>query len=155
MPPPVIAYETGTFRRYFMDKVTVIADNKVPVGYAVSDVEVLMLDEMGEQVHAGCVGEIAVKSACLSPGYWGQPDLTSRVFKSEPTGGDARIYCTGDLGRMLPDGCMVHLGRKDFQVKIRGHRIEVVEVEVTLAEMDGIQDAVVRSGCYGCSPQMT
>jgi acyl carrier protein len=61
----------------------------------------------------------------------------------DPDGSDARLYLTGDLGRFRPDGCLEHLGRKDFQVKIRGHRVETAEVEQALLELDGVREAVV------------
>jgi acyl carrier protein len=89
------------------------------------------------------VGEIAVRSRYLSPGYWRQPDLTQATFRPDPTGGPERLYLTGDLGRRLPDGCLVHLGRKDFQVKIRGFRVEVAEVEGALLSLPTIKEAVV------------
>jgi acyl carrier protein len=58
-------------------------------------------------------------------------------------GSDARLYRTGDLGQLRPDGCMVHLGRKDFQVKIRGHRINTAEIETVLLDHPAVKDAVV------------
>ena len=79
-------------------------------------------------------------------GYWRQPERTQAVFRPDPSGGEARIYHTGNLGRQLPDGCMEYLGRRDWQVKIRGHRIEVVEVERALLEIPAIAEAVVIPG---------
>ena len=136
--------ETGSIRWYFIGKETRIADSNVPVGYPVEDNEILLLDDAGEDVSLGQSGEIAVKSRYLSPGYWRRPDLTQSAFLADSEGGDERIYCTGDLGRMLPDGCLVHLGRKDFQVKIRGYRIEVSEIEMALLDHAAIKEAVVR-----------
>ena len=89
------------------------------------------------------IGEIAIRSRYLSPGYWRRPDLTAAAFRPDPAGGPERIYRTGDLGRRLPDGCLVHLGRKDFQVKIRGFRVEVAEVEGALLSLPTVQEAVV------------
>jgi amino acid adenylation domain-containing protein len=110
--------ETGSVCRYFVDKETEITDNVVPAGHAVEGMEILLLDDEGQTVGLNQVGEIAVRSRCLSPGYWRRPDLTRAKFLPDPEGGDKRIYLTGDLGRMRPDGCLEHLGRKDFQVKI-------------------------------------
>ena len=87
----------------------------------------------------------AVKSRYLSLGYWQRPDLTQAAFLPDPNGGDARLYRTGDLGCLLPDGCLVHLGRKDFQVKVRGYRIEVAEVEQVLHGHAALKDAVVMA----------
>ena len=72
-----------------------------------------------------------------------RPDLTEAAFLSDPSDADKRIYRTGDLGRRAPDGCLYHLGRKDFQVKIRGYRVEVAEVETALLSVDGVKEAVV------------
>jgi acyl carrier protein len=58
-------------------------------------------------------------------------------------GGDERLYFTGDLGLMHPDGCLIHLGRKDFQVKVRGHRIELAEIETALLALDTVKEAFV------------
>jgi hypothetical protein len=137
--------ETGIFRHYFINKDRQITDNNVPVGYAVEDMEILLLNEDGHEVGCQQVGEIAVKSRYLSLGYWGRPNLTQATFHPNPDGGDDRIYRTGDLGCLQPDGCLVHLGRKDLQVKIRGHRVEVEEIERILLEMDMVKEAVVMA----------
>lgn len=134
--------ETGSLRMYFVNKETQISGNLVPVGYAVTDNEILLVDDAGKQI-AGDEGEIAVKTRYVSPGYWGRPDLTDAVFLPGPAGGKERIYRTGDLGQMLPDGCLLHLGRKDFFVKIRGYRIDIDEIEAALRECPGIKEAVV------------
>src|SRR5207249_4371061 len=102
-----------------------------------------LLDDAGEEVEPGDTGEIAVRSRYLAPGYWRKPELTRAVFLPDPTGGSARIYRTGDLGRMLPDGCLVHLGRKDLQVKSRGHRIEVAEIEMALLDLGAFKEVAV------------
>jgi len=136
--------EALTFRWYFIDKKTPIEGTHVPVGYAVPDKEVVLLGEVQQGEDGSRIGEIAVKSKYLSPGYWKRIDLTQRAFLPDPEGKKSRIYRTGDLGRMLPDGCLVHLGRKDFQVKIRGYRIEIAEIEMALLDHDTIKEAVVR-----------
>lgn len=135
--------ETLTFRRSFIEKQTQLTESVVPVGYAMDDAEVLLLDDQGWEVGAEQVGEIAVRSRYMSPGYWRRPDLTHAVFSSDAGGGDKRVYRTGDLGRMLPDGCLIHLGRKDFQVKIRGYRVEVSEIEMALVASDHVKEATV------------
>ncbi|MBI3326505.1 MAG: non-ribosomal peptide synthetase, partial [Nitrospinae bacterium] len=135
--------EAGTVRHYFVAKQSPLPDDSVPVGYPVEDVEVLLLDPQGRDVGFHQIGEIAVKSRYLSPGYWKKPDLTRAKFLPGPGGGDERIYLTGDLGRMLPDGCLIHLGRLDFQVKVRGQRVEVGEIETALLALEGIGEAVV------------
>jgi amino acid adenylation domain-containing protein len=135
--------ETGTVRCYFVDKEIQIGGELVPLGYPVEDMEILLLDERGRAVGCDQVGEIAVKSRHLSPGYWRRPEATRSAFLDEPNGGDQRIYLTGDLGRMLPDGCLIPCGRKDFRIKVRGYTVEPAEVEDALLNVDGIKDAVV------------
>jgi acyl carrier protein len=129
---------------FFLEKGTELRDNLIPVGYAVPDNEILLLDETGAQA-AGDEGEIAVRTRYVSPGYWRRPDLTADSFLSDAGNEGERIYRTGDLGRMLPDGCLLHLGRKDFFVKIRGYRVELEEIEMMLMEFPGIKEAVVTA----------
>ena len=134
--------ETGSLRMYFTDKDTQISGNLVPVGYPVSDNEIMFLDDAGKQM-AGDEGEIAVRTRYVSPGYWGRSDLTDAAFLPDAADSEKRIYRTGDLGRLLPDGCLLHLGRKDFFVKVRGYRVDTDEIEAALVEYPGIKEAVV------------
>jgi amino acid adenylation domain-containing protein len=136
--------ETGSLRMFFLDKATELRNNLVPVGYAVADNDVLLLDDSGAQV-AGDEGEIAVRTRYVSPGYWRRPDLTADSFISDPADENGKIYRTGDLGRRLSDGCLLHLGRKDFFVKIRGYRVELEEIEMTLMEFPGIKEVVATA----------
>src|SRR5438034_1647822 len=126
--------ETGWVRRYFIDEMTENVSPSVPVGYAIPDSEVMLLDDSEVEVDGAKTGEIAVKSRYLASGYWQQAELTAAKFALAPEGGDVRIYRTGDLGRMEPDGCLFHLGRKDFQVKVRGYRVETGDIERALLE---------------------
>ncbi len=135
--------ETGWIRHYFIDKATRIVGSAVPIGYAVRDTDVVLCDDRGCEVGFGQVGEMAVKSRYLASGYWGKPALTEARFLPCPNGGDRRIYLTGDLGRMEADGCLFHLGRKDFQAKVRGYRVEIREVEIALLEHPAVQEAAV------------
>ena len=143
--------ETGPVAQYFVDQHTQITDSIVPVGYPVVDKEIVLLDEAGREVGVNEVGEIAVRSQYLFLGYWRRPELTRAVFLPDPEDGHKRIYRTGDLGRMLPDGCLVLLGRKDLQVKIRGNRVELAEIEMALLELAAVKEAVVvdREGVPG------
>jgi amino acid adenylation domain-containing protein len=134
--------EGGTVCHYTIDHETEFSGNTVPIGFAADGKEVKLVDEGGNEVECGAVGEIVVKSRYLSLGYWRRPELTAETFLAEATG-DARTYHTGDLGRMLPDGCLVHLGRKDQRVKIRGYRVEIGEVEALLMEHPNIKEAAV------------
>ena len=135
--------EISSHRQYFINKSTPITGNIIPVGYAALDTEVVLLGEDGEPVDSDCVGEIAVKSPYLALGYWQRSDLNTAAFLSKPAEKE-RLYLTGDLGKLLPDGCLIHLGRKDFQVQIRGYRVEIGEIEATLGEHPQLKEVAVR-----------
>lgn len=135
--------EFGDYAYCFLDKNSPLLGGVVPGGYAVDDAEVLLLDENERTVGADGIGEIAIRSRYNAVGYWKRPDLTETAFHPDPEGGAALIYRTGDLGRRRADGCLIHLGRKDSQIKIRGHRVEVAEVETALHELEGVKQAVV------------
>lgn len=135
--------ELNCIRQLRIDRDTEVNDAIVPVGYAVEDTEVALVNEAGEAVAENEVGEILVRSRYLVPGYWRLPELTRQLFRNDPDGRDARTFVTGDLGIMLPGGCLVHVGRKDFQVKIRGQRIELAEIEAALLSHASVREAVV------------
>jgi amino acid adenylation domain-containing protein len=135
--------ETPAVSYFFIDKQTEIDEEHVPVGYPLDGNEIFLLDDDGHEVAVGQSGEIAVKSSYLAVGYWRQPELTREKFRADAACGNARVYRTGDLGYLRPDGCLVHMGRKDFQTKIRGHRVEVSEVEMALLGMEGIKQVAV------------
>jgi amino acid adenylation domain-containing protein len=135
--------EAGIFRTFFLDKNTEVADNILPAGYEVEDKDLLLLNEAGQEITCGDIGEIAIRSRYLSPGYWLERDLTATVFLPDPNEGDRRIYRTGDVGLLRPDGCLVYLGRKDLRVKIRGIRIELEEIEAVLRLHPAVEEAAV------------
>jgi amino acid adenylation domain-containing protein len=137
--------------QHFVDRDTLLAGNTVPVGHPVEGVLVRLVTPMGEQVALWGVGEIELRSAHVALGYWNRPDLTEAAFAPDPTGGGRRIYRTGDVGRLLPDGALEHLGRVDHQVKVRGHRIELGEIEARILGCPGVARAVVavREGSPG------
>jgi amino acid adenylation domain-containing protein len=137
------ATEMKIFRQYFIDHTTPLDTGSVPVGYAVQDNEVYIVNDQGTPLGSGEIGEIVVKSPYMAAGYWRQPELTRARFRPDPAGSTARLYYTGDLGLMQPDGCLVHMGRRDFQIKIRGHRVEIGEVEAALLEVNNVKETVV------------
>ena len=138
------ATETGSVRHFFVDKESQLTQATVPLGYPIEDMEVLLLDNAGGEVGQEQVGEIAVKSKYLSPGYWNRPELNSSAFLSGADDLGTRIYLSGDLGRMDSDGCLTHLGRKDLQVKVRDQRVEILEVEDALLGLDYVAESVVE-----------
>jgi acyl-coenzyme A synthetase/AMP-(fatty) acid ligase/acyl carrier protein len=135
--------ETGTVSLYFLDMKTVINGDRVPVGYPVEGVEILILNDAGLPLGIDQIGEVAVRSSFLSGGYWQNPDATSHKFIPQAEDGSSFMYLTGDLGRLSQDGCLTLLGRKDFQVKIRSFRVDVTEVETVLSQHDEIRGVAV------------
>lgn len=136
--------EGRTIRQYFINRDTVIDGERVPVGYKVEDIDILLLDDTGNHVDAGKVGEITIRSPYLFTGYWDQSDDNVEAFEPDPDGIGQRIFRTGDLGRMLPGGCLEYCGRKDSLVKIRGHRVATDELENALTELPGTKQAAVK-----------
>jgi acyl carrier protein len=135
--------EASTMRWYLMDKETKITSDVVPVGYPVDDMEVVLLGEDGEDVGFDHSGEIAIRSSYLAPGYWNDPALSGSAFQPDAESEVMRVYRTGDVGVMREDGCLIHLGRKDFQIKIRGYRIDPGEIETALSVLDAIKEVIV------------
>ncbi len=127
----------------FIGKNSEITGNAVPVGYPVEDTTVYILDGAGEETGIYRIGEIVYRSEYLALGYWNLPDRTREVFGPDPLTGEGRVYRSGDLGRRLPDGSIEFFGRKDFQVKIMGYRIELAEVEAKLSEIESVREVVV------------
>jgi thioesterase domain-containing protein len=140
------ATECGIVRQFFVDHDTPVPAATVPIGYPVEDMHVVLVDDTGHDVASGRVGEIVVKSRYLALGYWRDAELTAAAFSEETDG--LRSYRTGDLGRLREDGCLEHLGRKDFQLKVGGHRIEAAEIDSALLEMEGVKEAAVAT-CQG------
>jgi acyl-coenzyme A synthetase/AMP-(fatty) acid ligase/acyl carrier protein len=117
------------------------------IGRPMTNAQVVLLDPQLRPVPIGAVGEICVGSPGLAAGYSGRPDLTADRFvpHSFPAAPGARLYRTGDLGRYRADGTLDFMGRADFQVKIRGVRIELGEVEAQLHRHPDLQAAVVAA----------
>jgi amino acid adenylation domain-containing protein len=125
----------------------------IPIGKPMEGARAVILDDNRKVCPAGVVGEIYIRTPYRTHGYINQPELTSQVFIQNPFNsapGDL-IYKTGDLGRTLEDGSFEFLGRKDRQVKIRGLRIELAEIEDVLRRHSAIKDVVVvdRTDCQG------
>jgi amino acid adenylation domain-containing protein len=135
--------ETNIIRCMLLDKQTEIDGYTVPAGFAVEGKEVVLLDDNQREVPVGEIGEIAVGSLYLFKGYWRKPELTEASFVPDPRCSGQRLFRTGDMGRMLPDGTLLHLGRRDSQIKIRGVRIDPSEVESAVKELPEVRDCVV------------
>ncbi|MFE1412141.1 amino acid adenylation domain-containing protein [Streptomyces sp. NPDC058746] len=110
------------------------------IGLAVQHTRVEILDDRRQPLPAGVPGEICVSGAALADGYRGKPEMTAERFVVRD---GRRLYRTGDFGRTLPDGRIQCLGRRDGQVKVRGYRMELGEVEAQVRRQEGVADAVV------------
>ncbi|WP_257463243.1 non-ribosomal peptide synthetase [Archangium lipolyticum] len=128
----------------------------VPIGRALSNAQLVVLDEHSQVVPPGVVGEICIGGPIVARGYLGGPDLTSERFVANPFGSspDERLYRTGDLGRWHPGGVIEFLGRRDEQVKIRGIRVELAEVRAALAAHPGVTDAAAVVERKGGEPRL-
>jgi amino acid adenylation domain-containing protein len=117
----------------------------IPVGKPMDGAAALLVDRRGRVCAPGTVGEIVLRTPYRSLGYLGQPRLTAEAFVPNPWRDDPAdlIYRTGDLGRLLPDGAIELLGRRDQQVKIRGQRVETAEIEAVLGEHPLVEAAAV------------
>ena len=142
--------EINTFRVHFVSRDSPVPTGALPVGYPLEDMEVIILDDSGTSLGVEEVGEIAVRSAYLFPGYWNDSALTDSAFVGIRDCSGRRTFRTGDLGRLQSDGCLQYMGRKDFRLKIRGHRIQAEEVESALLRVQGISQAVAAAHKNAC-----
>src|SRR5579875_1289723 len=119
--------------------------NTVPIGRAISNVKVYVLDAQLRPVPGGAVGELYLGGVAVGRGYWRRPGLTAERYLPDPLGRQpgSRLYRTGDRVRYLSDGQLQYLGRVDEQVKIRGMRIELGEIEAALRAHENVRQAAV------------
>lgn len=118
----------------------------VPVGYPYPHNQAYILDASLNPVRDGDVGELYMAGGCLADGYLNRDDLTAKTFIDQPwADGPSRIFNTGDVARRHPDGCIELLGRTDFQVKIRGMRVELDEIAVTLEQRPEVKAAAAAA----------
>lgn len=117
----------------------------IPIGTACEGEELLVLNEELQPVPPGEVGELHLRGVGLSPGYWKDPERTAAVFLPNPHSSDPtdRIYKTGDLAKIGEDGLVYFLGRADSQIKNRGYRIELSEIETALHALGWLQECAV------------
>lgn len=116
-----------------------------PIGTPIANTQVYILDANGEEVPLGVTGELCIGGVALARGYLNLPKLTAEKFVTRPIPGreDQRLYRTGDLARRREDGNIEFLGRLDFQVKVRGFRIELAEIESVLGSHPDVNEVCV------------
>jgi amino acid adenylation domain-containing protein len=129
-----------TFRRIYRDDVAIRRGSVI--GVALPDLEMYLLDERLEPAPTGAVGEIYVGGAGVARGYFQQPALTASRMVANPFR-EGRLYRSGDLARRMPGGELEFTGRADDQVKVRGFRVELPEIEAVLAEHASVAHAIV------------
>jgi amino acid adenylation domain-containing protein len=137
--------ETNVCTYYHVDQLPQDSDAPIPIGQPCANVETLVLDEQDQPAAAGEVGELVVRGATVMRGYWGRSDLNARCFYRPSASNRHKdlFYRTGDLVRCQADGHYHYLGRKDRQIKTRGYRVELDEVEVALLAHADVQEAAV------------
>src|SRR5262249_44065156 len=118
-----------------------------PIGRPIENTQVYILDDSRQLTPIGVPGELYISGACVARGYLNRPELTAERFISHSFGRDtgARLYRTGDRARWRIDGTLEFLGRIDRQIKIRGHRVELGEVEAVISEHQSIAQCAVVS----------
>ncbi|WP_434056901.1 non-ribosomal peptide synthase/polyketide synthase [Bradyrhizobium tunisiense] len=128
---------------------------RVPIGRPIPGVTIRILDTDLNMVPAGVTGELFIGGAGLARGYWRREKLTAERFIPDPFGHTGeRLYRSGDLARWRPDGAIDYIGRADHQIKIRGFRVELGEIEARLLEQPGVRSAVVVARAVGVSRQL-
>lgn len=122
--------------------------DNVPIGKPLHNLKLYVVDGQNRRVPIGVPGELLVAGAQVARGYLRRPEQTDKAFQSNPFSTQSsyeRIYRTGDIVRMLPNGNVEFVGRRDAQVKVRGFRIELTEVEAVIRQFPGIDDATVST----------
>jgi len=138
--------ESTVTLQYFANAKSKVSGVRLPIGFPVEATHVILLDEHGKATDQ--VGEIAISSPHVALGYLKRPELTAQRFVASPFGASERLYQTGDLARLRPDGSFEYVGRIDNQIKIRGFRVELAEIEAVLRSHTDVRDAVVMARQY-------
>ncbi|MDX9669520.1 MULTISPECIES: non-ribosomal peptide synthase/polyketide synthase [unclassified Pseudomonas] len=117
--------------------------DNTPIGKPIANTRMYILGAQQQPVPHGVVGELYIGGVQVARGYLNRPELSAERFLDDPFQANGRMYRTGDVARYLPDGNIEYLGRNDDQMKIRGLRIELGEIQARLTQIDGVQEAAV------------
>jgi len=130
---------------YTLLKRIFLHDTVITIGKPIANTQVYIVNDQGKLAPRGTVGELVIAGDGVANGYWKRPDLSAEKFVENTfySDGNSKLYKSGDLARLLPNGEIECLGRVDHQVKIRGHRIEPGEIEKVLTNLENIKSAVV------------
>jgi len=141
--------ESTVSLQYFVDPDRDTERRSVPIGFPVERTAVALLSRGGRPGQV--CGEIAIRSPHVAVEYWRNAEGTRAAFLPGPAGGRERIYKTGDMGRLLPDGTLEFRGRRDLQTKIQGFRVEIGEIEAALAQHPSVKEvaATVWESAHG------
>ncbi|WP_426451209.1 amino acid adenylation domain-containing protein [Paenibacillus sp. S-38] len=115
----------------------------VPIGRPLPNYRIFLVNEEEQLCPVGVPGEMYIASVGLAQGYLNQPEKTAEAFRSSTVAGGERVYRTGDIAKLLADGSIEYVSRRDSQIKIRGQRIEIGEIEDSFAQIPNVKDAVV------------
>ncbi|WP_239004864.1 non-ribosomal peptide synthetase, partial [Paenibacillus tepidiphilus] len=137
------ATEATVWSNYYPIREVAADQTSIPYGRPLGNNTFYILDAERHPVPYGVAGELYIGGVGVARGYLNDPSKTSASFMANPFVPQGRMYRTGDMGRMLPDGNMEFLGRRDHQVKIRGYRVELGEIESQLLKHEAVREAVV------------
>jgi amino acid adenylation domain-containing protein/non-ribosomal peptide synthase protein (TIGR01720 family) len=144
--------ECSTFTACYLVEEVARDAASVPIGKPVSNTQVYVLDRDMNLEPVGAMGHLYIGGEGLARGYWRRPELTAERYVPNPYGKPGeRMYCSGDLARWMEDGNLEFFGRADSQIKIRGFRVELGEIEVALLQHDGVRNCAVlmKTGASG------
>ncbi|USR59025.1 enterobactin non-ribosomal peptide synthetase EntF [Lelliottia amnigena] len=129
----------------FGDALAAVSGNSVPIGFPVWNTGLRILDGLMRPVPFGVAGDLYLTGIQLAQGYLGRPDLTASRFIADPFAPGERMYRTGDVARWLDNGAVEYLGRSDDQLKIRGQRIELGEIDRAMLSLPDVAQAVAHA----------
>jgi amino acid adenylation domain-containing protein len=135
--------EAGASAAFIITSDTQLSKQSMPAGYPTIDKKVLIIDEDGQPLGPGQLGEIVVKGKYVAGGYWGDAAKDQEKFAAASENPEEKMVFTGDMGLMHSDGLLELHGRKDQLVKVRGYRVEISQVEALLIKIQGIREAAV------------